>query len=137
MQMLFRALLALFFVAAGIAHFRWPSLYVQIVPPYLPHPLALVYVSGVCEILGGCGLLIPRLRWVAGWGLIALLLAVFPANVHMALGDVAIRELTIPPLLLWLRLPLQGVFLAWVWWSMRADGQVLRRLGRPRCSSPS
>lgn len=116
-----RVALALFFVAAGVMHFRRPSLYAQIVPPYMPFPLALVYVSGVCEILGGCGILIPRLRRVAGWGLIALLIAVFPANVHMALGDVSIQELTIPPWLLWLRLPLQGVFIAWVWWCIRSD----------------
>jgi uncharacterized membrane protein len=111
---LLRLALGLFFVAAGLAHFRRPELYVQIVPPYLPAPLELVYVSGACEILGGCGVLIPRLRRAAGWGLIALLLAVFPANWHMALGDVRIHEFNIPPLLLWLRLPLQLVFIAWV-----------------------
>jgi uncharacterized membrane protein len=121
MRTLFRGVLALFFVAAGVAHFRRSSLYAQIVPPYLPHPLALVYVSGVCEILGGCGILIPCVRRIAGWGLIALLIAVFPANIHMALGDVGIREVTIPPWLLWLRLPLQGVFIAWVWWCIREN----------------
>ena len=111
-----RALLALLFVTAGTLHFIVPSSFVQIVPPYLPWPLALVWVSGACEILGGCGLLVPRLRRAAGWGLIALLVAVFPANLHMALGDVGVRGLAIPPLLLWLRLPVQGVLIAGVYW---------------------
>lgn len=121
-RVLLRIFLALFFIAAGVAHFRRPELYVQIVPPYLPWPMTLVYISGACEIAGGCGVLVPRLRRAAGWGLIALLIAVFPANVHMALGDVRIRELPIPPLLLWLRLPLQLVLIAWVWWCIREDG---------------
>ena len=113
---LLRVVLALFFIGAGLLHFLRPSAYVQIVPPYLPWPLALVYVSGACEVLGGTGLLVPGLRRAAGWGLMALLVAVFPANLHMALGDVSIQGLSIPPLLLWLRLPLQLVLMAWVYW---------------------
>jgi uncharacterized membrane protein len=111
--------LALFCVGAGVLHFLRPSAYVQIVPRYLPYPFALVYISGACEILGGCGVLVPRLRRAAGWGLIALLVAVFPANLHMALGDVQIQGLSVPPLLLWLRLPLQLVLIAWVYWCTR------------------
>lgn len=110
-----RVLLALFFLAAGAAHFRRPDLYVRIVPPYLPWPLLLVYLSGACEAAGGVGVLIPRLRRAAGWGLIALLIAVFPANVYMAVGDVRIEGLDVPPLLLWLRLPLQAVLVFWVY----------------------
>jgi uncharacterized membrane protein len=116
-----RVVLGLFFVAGGILHFLKPEAYVQIVPPYLPYPLALVYVSGVFEILGGCGVLIPRLRKVAGWGLIALLVAVFPANLHMALGDVQVQGLSVSPLLLWLRLPLQLVLIVWVYWCTTED----------------
>jgi uncharacterized membrane protein len=114
-----RLALALLFVTVGVLHFLLPSPFVQIVPRYLPCPLLLVHVSGACEILGGCGLLVPRLRRAAGWGLIALLVAVFPANLHMALGDVQIQGLTIPPLLLWLRLPLQAVLIVLVYWASR------------------
>jgi uncharacterized membrane protein len=121
-----RVVLAVFFVVAGVLHFLKPEVYVQIVPPYLPFPLALVYVSGVCEVLGGCGVLIPRLRNLAGWGLIALLVAVFPANLHMALGDVQIQGLSVSPLLLWLRLPLQLVLIALVYGCTRENSSRIR-----------
>jgi uncharacterized membrane protein len=109
-------ILAAIFVTAGALHFLVPTPFVQIVPPYLPWPLTLVYVSGAFEILGGCGILVPRLRRAAGWGLIALLIAVFPANLHMALGDVQVRGLGLPAWALWVRLPVQGVLIAWAWW---------------------
>jgi uncharacterized membrane protein len=111
-----RVVLALLFLTTGTLHFVRPAPFVQIVPPYLPYPLVLVYVSGACEVLGGCGVLVRRLRRAAGWGLIGLLIAVFPANLHMALGDVHIEGQDLPLLLLWLRLPLQLVLIAWVWW---------------------
>lgn len=109
------ALLCILFVGAGVNHFVMPGTYQKIMPPYLPWPLALVYVSGFFEIVGGLGLLIPRLRTAAGWGLIALLLAVFPANVHMLVDAESFSH--IPYWALVLRLPLQGVLIAWVWWS--------------------
>ncbi len=115
----FRVVLAVFFIGAGVLHFLRPSAYVRIVPPGLPYPFALVYLSGACEVLGGGGVLVPRLRRAAGWGLIALLVAVFPANVYMALADVQFAALSLPPLLLWLRLPLQAVLIAWVYWCTR------------------
>jgi uncharacterized membrane protein len=110
---LFRWLLALLFVAAGVNHFVNPDFYTKIMPPYLPRHYELVLLSGVFEVLGGVGLLIPRFRRAAAWGLIGLLVAVFPANVHMALHP----ELhpNIPPALLWARLPLQAVFVAWAY----------------------
>ena len=89
-QSLTRLVLAALFVAAGVAHFRTPEPFVKIVPPYLPSPYVLVYVSGIFEILGGLGLLLPATRLIAGWGLIALLLAVFPANIYMATAGVKI-----------------------------------------------
>jgi uncharacterized membrane protein len=113
---LLRIPLAALFVTAGVLHFRIPDGFAQAVPPYLPSPLALVYISGVFEILGGVGLLIPRLRRAAGWGLIALLIAVFPANLHMALNDVQPPNFHVPTWALWARLPLQGVLIAWVYW---------------------
>lgn len=107
--------LALLFIAAGVMHFVLPDVFTRIVPPYLPAPLLLVYVSGVFEILGGIGLLVPALRLYAGWGLILLLLAVFPANIHMALHPEAFPR--IPAWTLWARLPLQFAMIAWVYWA--------------------
>jgi len=105
--------IASIFIAAGIAHFVWPGVFVRIVPPYLPYPEALVYISGAFELLGGVGVLAPSVRVYAGWGLILLLLAVFPANVHMALYPDAFPR--IPAWTLWARLPLQFVLIAWVY----------------------
>ena len=97
---------------AGIGHFVKPDTYEKIVPPYLPNPAALVIISGVAEIAGGIGLMIPRLRRAAGWGLIALLFAVFPANIYMVQHP---GQFDIPVWILWARLPFQVVFIAWVW----------------------
>jgi uncharacterized membrane protein len=111
-----RGLLAATFVTAGVLHFTSPETYLRVMPPYLPYPRTLVLVSGAAEIAGGLGVLVPRLRRAAGWGLVALLVAVFPANVHMALNPDQIAGLNIAPMLLWLRLPFQAVLIAWVWW---------------------
>jgi uncharacterized membrane protein len=121
LRVVLRVLLAHSFVAIGVLHFVRPGMFAQIVPPYLPAPLALVYISGYFEILGGCSIMIPAVRRAAGWGLIALLIAVFPANLHMAINDVPVDRKTLPPLVLWLRLPLQLVFIVWVWWCARDD----------------
>jgi uncharacterized membrane protein len=120
-RVVLRVLLAHFFVAIGVLHFVIPGTFAQIVPPYLPAPLALVYISGYFEILGGCCIMIPAVRRAAGWGLIALLIAVFPANLHMAFNDVPVDGRTLSPLVLWLRLPFQLVFIVWVWWCARDD----------------
>jgi uncharacterized membrane protein len=108
-----KILLGVFFIVAGIAHFARPEVYVKIMPPYLPWPLGLVYASGVCEAGLGILVLIPRYTRLAAWGLIALLIAVFPANVHMAMHPELYPR--IPPAGLWWRLPLQGVFMAWAY----------------------
>lgn len=107
-------LLTVGFLAAGLLHFLAPEGYVGIVPSYLPDARTLVYVSGAAEIAGGVGLAVPRLRRAAGWGLIVLLVAVFPANLDMALHP---ERHSIPETLLWARLPLQGVL---IWWVHRA-----------------
>lgn len=109
------ALLNVLFVAAGINHFVSPGIYLRITPDYLPWPLALVYVSGFFEVLGGVAVAIPCLRRAAGYGLIALLVALFPANVDMVLN--ADDFPSIPYWVLVARLPLQGILIAWVWWS--------------------
>jgi uncharacterized membrane protein len=108
-----RALLGLTFIATGVLHFVKPRMYEAIMPHYLPAHRELVYASGVAEIAGGAGVLHPRTRRVAGWWLIATLLAVFPANVEMAVH--AERFKRFPPAALWARLPVQGVLIAWAW----------------------
>ena len=107
-------------IAIGVLHFVRPKPFVRIVPKYLPAPLALVYISGFFEILGGIGLLIPATREWAAWGLIALYVAVFPANVYMLTDDVSLDpRKPIPRWALWLRLPFQLVFIAWAYWFTR------------------
>lgn len=118
-KLVLKYILALFFVLAGLNHFRNPDFYAKIMPPYLPWHLFLVYLSGFFEIALGVLLLIPRQGHIAAWGLIALLVAVFPANIHMAVN----AELypAISPAMLWVRLPLQGVLIAWAYWYTRHD----------------
>jgi uncharacterized membrane protein len=115
LRVVFRWLLAVFFVAAGANHFRTPEIYLGMMPPGLPWPLALNAIAGAAETLGGLGLLLPGVRRLAGVGLILLLLAVFPANLHVALAG-RMPGFSFSPLTLWLRLPFQAVFIAWVWW---------------------
>ena len=112
--------MAAFYVVAGVMHFARPEFYVAIMPPYLPWHLELVYLSGVAEILCGVGLLIPQTRVLAAWATIALLIAVFPANIHVALNNVPMAGSTEGAgLLNWIRLPFQFVFMAWAWWYTR------------------
>lgn len=113
------ALLAAFFVFAGVSHFTNTAFFVSIVPHWLPAPLAMVYVSGVAEILGGLGVLLPATRRLAGLGLIALLVAVYPANLQMALEAERWAASGTPRWVLYARLPLQFLFIAWTWWATR------------------
>ena len=124
-----RWVLAGFMTSVGITHFTRPEGFLTIVPPYLPWPLALVYISGFFEVLGGVGLLIPPLRKRAAWGLVALYIAVFPANLNMALNNLPFNGQPVPPLFLWLRLPVQLVLIAWAYWMTRPDrdGQPANR----------
>ncbi len=114
MKKLMLVLAAVLYIGAGVLHFRATEFYLKIMPPYIPWHLALVYISGAAEIAGGVGLLIPKLRRAAAWGLIALLVAVFPANVYM---------LTTHPssAILWARLPLQALLIWWVFWFTKRD----------------
>jgi uncharacterized membrane protein len=109
-------MLALFMIGAGTMHFVKPEFYLKIVPPYLPLPEGLVFVSGVCEILLGILLLIPRCSRLAAWGIIALLIAVFPANVYLYQNQ---EILPASPVIHLLRLPLQGVLILWAYWHTR------------------
>jgi uncharacterized membrane protein len=114
-QFIFCLILAAFMIFAGVSHFLNPRPFVKIVPKYFPYPLELVYISGFFEVLGGAGLLIPQTRTAAAWGLIALFVAVFPANVNMAVNKVSLGKKPIAPWILWLRLPLQLVLILWAY----------------------
>ncbi len=110
-------ILAAFFTAAGAYHLISPETYLPAMPGYLPWPLALIYLSGAAEMLGGIGICFTNWRRPAGWVLIALLVAVFPANVHMLTADVPINGRPVPEWIYWARLPLQGVLIGWVYGS--------------------
>lgn len=112
-------LLAIFLIGAGVNHFLSPAAYVAMMPAALPWHFELVYVSGVAEILCGLGLLYPPTRRWAAWGTIALLVAVFPANLNMAINQLPVGSMRPPSWALWARLPLQLVLITWAWWYTR------------------
>ena len=118
-----RWVLTVFMVAAGANHFINPAPYLGMMPAELPESwhLGLVYVSGVFEILGGLGLILPATRRWAAWGLIALFLAIFPANVNMAVNHLKLGTTDVPVWALWARLPLQIVLIVWAWWFARSE----------------
>jgi len=109
-----RWVLTIFMVGAGLNHFISPEPYVGMMPAMLPAPWTLVYVSGIAEILGGLGLILPATRRLAAWGLIALFVAVFPANLNMAMNHLPLGTRPLPGWALWGRLPLQLVL---IWWA--------------------
>lgn len=108
--------LGVLFIVSGSAHFLRTEFYLRMMPPYIPAHLLLVQISGIFEILGGIGLIVPRTRGVAAIGLIALLIAVFPANIQMALHPDLYRDIG-PASAFFIRLPLQLVAIYLVWWA--------------------
>lgn len=112
--------MGILYVVAGILHFVVPELYVQIIPPVFPTRLALVYLSGFAEVAVGVGVVLPRTRPYAAWATIALLVAIFPANVYMATSMVVIEGSPgggdPSAYVRWARLPLQGVLILWAYW---------------------
>ena len=114
-----RRTLGPFFLFAGSMHFARTEWYESIVPDYLPAHRELVYVSGAAEMIGGAASIATNLRWIPRWWLIATLLAVFPANVHMALHPE--RYSRIPRWALYARLPFQALFMLWVWRGTRPE----------------
>ena len=110
-----RLMLAVFFVVAGSLHFLFPRPYLRMMPPFLPWPQTLVWISGAAEIVGGVGLLLPYWRRFAAYGLVVLLIAVFPANVYMAVAHVPFSGLLGQSWFQWLRLPLQIPVILWAW----------------------
>ena len=107
-------IMSIFYVSVGVNHFTTPEWFLQIVPPCLPYKLELVYISGFLEILLGVMLLIPATRFYAAWGLILLLIAVYPANIYLAQTNGVAMDTT--PLVAWGRLQFQFVFIALAYW---------------------
>ena len=109
--------MAAFYVVAGVVHFVNPDFYMPMMPPYLPWHRELVYVSGLAEIVLGLAVLVTPARSIAAWGIILLLIAIFPANLHIALYNVPIGGATEGGgVWNWVRLPLQALLIAWAWW---------------------
>jgi uncharacterized membrane protein len=122
-----RYLFAIFFVGSGILHFVTPDFYLKIMPPYLPWHVALVQISGVAEIVLGTMLMFRDLQRLAAWGLILLLIAVFPANIYVYQHQEIIPD--VPAIAHLLRLPLQGVFILWAFWYARRDRPIAAERG--------
>ncbi len=106
-------ILAFFFIYAGVSHFTKKNFFMKAMPPYIPNHEEMVIISGIAEIVLGIGLLFSKTQAMAAWGIILLLIAVFPANIYMATSG---KFKKIPQWLLWLRLPLQLVLIAWAYY---------------------
>jgi len=113
-----RILLAALFLFAGTFHLLDPQLFLPIMPPWIPFPIMCIVISGIFELLGGIGLLLPddRIQLATGWGLLLLLLAVFPANIHMAVAHIQVGGFPSHPWMSWARLPVQPVIMLAVSW---------------------
>ena len=111
-------IMSLFYIMAGTNHFINPDWYVRIVPSILPFKTAIVYISGILEIILGSLLIFPKTRFIAGWGLIILLVAVYPANIYVALTNGEAMDIT--PLIAWGRLPFQFVLIGLAYWHSKA-----------------
>lgn len=122
-----RLLLGVFFITAGILHFVFPNAYIAVMPPWLGWHAALVVISGVAECAGGLGVLMPFTRRWAGWGLLALCVAVLPANAQMLIDGLAAGKAAWIVALLVVRLPLQALLMGWVW---RATMPIAQDNGR-------
>ncbi len=117
-------LMALFYAYAGFNHLMNPEFYLAIMPPGLPAPEWLNVASGLAEIVLGVFLLEPRTRVFAAWGIIALLIAVFPANLYVATNNVGLpagEPGTGNAILNWVRIPFQALFIVWAWWYTRDE----------------
>jgi uncharacterized membrane protein len=121
-----RVVLSVSLIVVGVTHFIKPEQFAKIVPPQLPYPFELVYISGFFEILGGIGLLIPLVSVAAAWGIIALFIAVFPANINQAVNSISIEGIPDHPWLYWFRLPFQIVLIAWAWWYTKVPSSSSR-----------
>ncbi len=111
-------IMSLFYIGVGTNHIINPNWFVRIIPPILPFKIAIVYISGIFEIILGSLLIFPKTRFIAGWGLIILLLAVYPANIYVALTNGEAMDIT--PLIAWGRLPFQFVLIGLAYWHSKA-----------------
>jgi uncharacterized membrane protein len=120
-KLILRWILTVFMIAAGANHFISPAPYLGMMPSEIPEHLhaPLVAISGVAEILGGLGLVLAATRKLAAWGLVALYVAIFPANLNMAINHLQLGTTEIASWMLWARLPLQAVLVAWAFWYTR------------------
>ncbi len=118
-----KGVFAVCMIVAGTTHFIAPDTYVKIVPPQLPYPEAIVYISGFFEILGGIGLLVPFVSQAAAWGLVLLLIAVYPANINMAVNNIHLDNVPDGNWFQAIRLPFQFVLVAWAYWYTRSDAK--------------
>lgn len=116
---IFLGLFVAFYVLSGIRHFTDPDFYVAMMPPYIPFHLELVYLSGVIEIALGVLAALPRFRQLAAWAVVAMLLAFMPVHIHMVINPELFPE--VPPVALWIRIPLQGLFILWAYWFTRVE----------------
>lgn len=121
LRLVLKYVFAVFFILAGLNHFRLHELYVRMMPPSLPWPLFLVYVSGLAETALGMMMLVPSLVRLAAWGLVALLIVVFPTNMYMATHSELFPEFNAA--LLWARLRVQALLIVWAYWYAGDDGQ--------------
>lgn len=119
-----KGVFAVCMIVAGITHFIAPNVYVKIVPPQLPYPEAIVYISGFFEILGGIGLLIPLVSQAAAWGLVLLLIAVYPANINMAVNNIHLNNIPDGAWFQAIRLPFQFVLISWAYWYTKPDSNL-------------
>ena len=114
--------MGVFYILAGVNHFINAQFYMPMMPPYLPWPAGLVFLSGVAEVVVGVGVLISSLRRAAAWVTILLLIAIFPANIHIALNNIPVFGAQQGAgIWNWVRLPLQGVLILWAWWYTQPD----------------
>ena len=117
--------LGLGMVGIGTLHFVNPAPFEAIVPPFLPWATAIVYISGVAEIGLGLGMLLPRTRRFAAWGLVALYIAIYPANIYHAVANVPMGGVEASLAYHIIRLPMQFVLIAWAWWHTRPEPAAL------------
>ncbi len=116
-----RVALSVGFLFTGSLHFLTPDRFVAMIPPFLLWHLELVYLIGFFELAGAVGLQVPKIQRAAGWGLAALLVAVFPANVYVAVSGLSVAGLPANPLYYWFRLPIQAVFIWWALWCSKCE----------------
>lgn len=115
MKKFFLILMSIFYILAGFNHFKNPQLYLDMMPPYLPAHAVLNMLSGVIEIILGIGLLFEKYRRASAWGIIALLIAIFPANIYMYTNNISLGATAVPEWVALVRLPFQLVFIGWAY----------------------